>query len=170
MHMRQKNVSFIGINGSLMIYYVGTTAVSCIKPRIMMAISLATCTISSRLGVIKPERPIMSADDPDLLEQIVTGVSHGCRMADCALLGGETAIMPDLYAPGDYDLAGFCVGVAEKSQLIDGRSITPGDRILGVASSGLHSNGFSLVRKVVFDKAGHKRQFKRKFVKWSNFN
>ena len=97
----------------------------------------------------------MSADDPDLLEQLVTGVSHGCRMADCALLGGETAIMPDLYAPGDYDLAGFCVGVAEKSQLIDGHSISPGDRILGVASSGLHSNGYSLVRKVVFDIAGY---------------
>ena len=97
----------------------------------------------------------MSADDPELLEQIVTGISQGCRAADCALLGGETAIMPDLYAPGDYDLAGFCVGVVERKQLIDGQNISPGDRILGIASSGLHSNGYSLVRKVVFDIAGY---------------
>lgn len=93
----------------------------------------------------------MSHDDPDLLEQIVSGVSAGCVEADCALLGGETAIMPDLYARGDYDLAGFCVGVAERRNVIDGRAIAAGDRILGVASSGLHSNGYSLVRKIVFD-------------------
>ncbi|MCC7084001.1 MAG: phosphoribosylformylglycinamidine cyclo-ligase [Pirellulales bacterium] len=93
----------------------------------------------------------MSHDDPALLEQIVEGVSNGCVEADCALLGGETAIMPDLYARGDYDLAGFCVGVVERKRLIDGRSIVPGDVIIGVASSGLHSNGFSLVRKIVFD-------------------
>lgn len=93
----------------------------------------------------------MSHDDPALLEQIVEGVSGGCMEADCALLGGETAIMPDLYARGDYDLAGFCVGVVDRSRLIDGRAIAPGDAIIGVASSGLHSNGFSLVRKIVFD-------------------
>ena len=69
-------------------------------------------------------------------------------------MGGETAIMPDLYARGDYDLAGFCVAVAEKKKLIDGRSISPDDVILGLASSGLHSNGYSLVRKIVFDVAG----------------
>ena len=96
----------------------------------------------------------MSHDDPERLEQIVRGVSDGCIQADCALLGGETAIMPDIYARGDYDLAGFCVGVVERKHLIDGRAITPGDIVLGVASSGLHSNGFSLVRKVVFDMAG----------------
>jgi phosphoribosylformylglycinamidine cyclo-ligase len=93
----------------------------------------------------------MSHDDPALLEQIVSGISAGCLQADCALLGGETAIMPDLYARGDYDLAGFCVGVAERSKLIDGKAIAPDDVILGVASSGLHSNGFSLARRVVFD-------------------
>jgi phosphoribosylformylglycinamidine cyclo-ligase len=98
----------------------------------------------------------MPKDDPPLLEQIVEGISAGCLEADCALLGGETAILPDLYAPGDYDLAGFCVGVADQRGIIDGRSITPGDLVLGVASSGLHSNGFSLVRKVVFDLAGLK--------------
>ena len=96
----------------------------------------------------------MSHDDPALLEQIVEGISQGCLEADCALLGGETAIMPDLYARGDYDLAGFCVGVAERTRLIDGRSISPDDLVLGIAASGLHSNGFSLARKIVFDIAG----------------
>jgi phosphoribosylformylglycinamidine cyclo-ligase len=96
----------------------------------------------------------MSHDDPEKLEHIVRGVSDGCVEADCALLGGETAIMPDIYARGEYDLAGFCVGVVERSHLIDGSAITPGDVVLGLASSGLHSNGFSLIRKVVFDLAG----------------
>jgi phosphoribosylformylglycinamidine cyclo-ligase len=96
----------------------------------------------------------MSHDDPALLEQIVEGISQGCLDADCALLGGETAIMPDLYARGDYDLAGFCVGVAERTRLIDGRSISPDDLVLGIASSGLHSNGYSLARKIVFEIAG----------------
>ncbi len=96
----------------------------------------------------------MPKDDPPLLEQLVEGITAGCIDCDCALLGGETAIMPDLYAAGDYDLAGFCVGVVEKKSVIDGRSIAPDDLVIGVASSGLHSNGFSLARKVVFDLAG----------------
>ncbi len=96
----------------------------------------------------------MSHDDPELLEQIVTGVSDGCLEANCALLGGETAIMPDLYSPGDYDLAGFSLGVVERKHLIDGQAISPGDKVLGVASSGLHANGYSLARKVVFEHAG----------------
>ena len=95
----------------------------------------------------------MPKDDPIVLEQIVSGISDGCLQGDCALLGGETAIMPDLYAPGEYDLAGFCVGVVERDHLITGRSIAAGDVVIGVASSGVHSNGFSLVRKVVFDHA-----------------
>lgn len=98
----------------------------------------------------------MSKDEPTLLEQIVKGISDGCLLSDCALLGGETAIMPDLYQAGDYDLAGFCVGVVEESQLIDGKSIAPGDTVLGIASDGLHSNGFSLVRKIVFEHASLK--------------
>lgn len=98
----------------------------------------------------------MSHDDPPLLEQIVQGISAGCLEADCALLGGETAIMPDLYARGDYDLAGFCVGVVERDRLIDGRAIATGDTIIGVASSGLHSNGYSLVRKIAFEIGGLK--------------
>lgn len=98
----------------------------------------------------------MSHDDPPLLEQIVQGVSDGCVEADCALLGGETAIMPDLYQRGDYDLAGFCVGVVERKRVIDGSAVTAGDVVLGAASSGLHSNGYSLVRKIVFEIAGLK--------------
>ncbi len=96
----------------------------------------------------------MSHDDPVTLEQIVQGISDGCLQADCALLGGETAIMPDLYNRDDYDLAGFCVGVVERKHLIDGHSISDEDVVIGVASSGVHSNGYSLVRKIVFDVAG----------------
>lgn len=96
----------------------------------------------------------MAADDPDLLEQIVEGISRGCLESDAALVGGETAIMPDVYRPGDYDLAGFCVGIVERSRMLDGTAAVPGDVVLGVASSGIHSNGYSLVRKIVFDHAG----------------
>jgi phosphoribosylformylglycinamidine cyclo-ligase len=96
----------------------------------------------------------MSRDNPPLLEQIVDGISKGCVQADCSLLGGETAIMPDLYQGDDYDLAGFCVGVVDKKNLISGKQIAADDIVLGVQSSGFHSNGFSLVRKAVFEKAG----------------
>jgi phosphoribosylformylglycinamidine cyclo-ligase len=96
----------------------------------------------------------MSHDDPALLEAIVTGISDGCLASDMALIGGETAIMPDIYQRGDYDLAGFCVGVVERAKVLDGSTISPGDTVLGVASSGLHSNGYSLVRKIVFEIAG----------------
>lgn len=96
----------------------------------------------------------LGKDDPILLEQLVSGVSDGCRQAGAALLGGETAIMPDLYAAGDFDMAGFCVGVAERDELVDGRfRVQPGDVLIGVPSSGFHSNGYSLVRKVVFEHA-----------------
>ena len=97
---------------------------------------------------------VMPQDDSDLLEQIVDGISAGCVEADCALIGGETAIHPDQFEPGDYDLAGFCVGVVEKSHVIDGRHIAAGDAVIGVASNGLHSNGYSLARKIVFEHAG----------------
>jgi len=96
----------------------------------------------------------MPKDDPPLLEQLVEGIAQGCIASDCALLGGETAILPDVYGENDYDLAGFCVGVVERRRVIDGRTIAPGDVLIGVASSGLHSNGFSLVRKIVFEIAG----------------
>ena len=88
---------------------------------------------------------------PQKVEAIVAGVAEGCRQAGCALIGGETAEMPGMYEGGDYDIAGFTCGVVEKSQLIDGSKVKVGDVIVGIASSGVHSNGFSLVRKVVAD-------------------
>lgn len=96
----------------------------------------------------------MDRDDPDRHTPIVAGVSEGCSRAGLALIGGETAIMPGLYAPGDFDLAGFCVGVVERKHIVDGAAIRPGDVLIGISSSGLHSNGYSLVRKVVFEHAG----------------
>jgi phosphoribosylformylglycinamidine cyclo-ligase len=84
---------------------------------------------------------------------VVTGIAEGCRQAGCALIGGETAEMPSMYPDGEYDLAGFAVGVVDKPKIIDGKGIHPGDAILGLASSGLHSNGYSLVRRVFFDEA-----------------
>ena len=86
---------------------------------------------------------------PDAMAEVVEGIADGCRQSGCALLGGETAEMPGFYPKGRYDLAGFCVGVVEEADLIDGRTIKPGDQIIGIASSGVHSNGFSLVRKVL---------------------
>lgn len=85
----------------------------------------------------------------DTAEAVIRGIAEGCKQAGCALIGGETAEMPSMYPDGEYDLAGFAVGVAEKSKLIDGSTIQPGDVVLGLASSGCHSNGYSLVRKLV---------------------
>lgn len=90
---------------------------------------------------------------PERHLQIVKGVADGCVEAGCALLGGETAQMPGMYAEGDYDLAGFAVGVAERSRLITGKNVRPGDAIIGLYSSGLHSNGYSLVRRIFFEHA-----------------
>ncbi len=91
---------------------------------------------------------------PEKMASIVEGVANGCKEAGCALLGGETAEMPGIYKENDYDLAGFAVGVVEKSKIIDGSKIKAGDVVLGLPSTGLHSNGYSLVRKIVFDKMG----------------
>lgn len=97
----------------------------------------------------------MGKDDPELVSQLVTGISDGCVRSGMALIGGETAIMPDVYQPGDFDLAGFSVGVVEKKRLVDGtKTIRAGDVVVGLESSGFHSNGYSLVRKVVTDVAG----------------
>ncbi len=85
------------------------------------------------------------------LTQVVAGIAQGCRLSGCALLGGETAEMPGFYQPGEYDLAGFCVGIVEKSQMLDGSQVKVGDVAIGLASQGVHSNGFSLVRKIVRD-------------------
>ena len=86
---------------------------------------------------------------PERVELIVKGVSDGCILAGCSLIGGETAEMPGFYSVDEYDLAGFAVGIVEKSKIIDGSSIKPGDVLVGLPSSGLHSNGFSLVRKIL---------------------
>src|SRR3954462_13878687 len=119
-----------------------------------MSVNDALCTGGEPLIFL--DYLAMPKDDPVLTKQLIKGISDGCMEAECSLVGGETAILPDFYQPGDYDMAGFCVGVVERDRLINGRSIRPGDVVLGLASTGLHSNGYSLVRKVVFEHAGLK--------------
>ena len=108
--------------------------------------------------VVSGARPLFLLDyfatsrlDQEKAIQVVSGIAKGCVEAECSLIGGETAEMPGFYAEGEYDLAGFAVGIAEDAQLIDGSSVTVGDRLIGIASSGLHSNGYSLVRKVILE-------------------
>lgn len=90
--------------------------------------------------------------EPAELSEVVAGIAAGCQQAGCALLGGETAEMPGFYPPGEYDIAGFCVGIVEKSEILDGSRVEVGDVAIGLASSGVHSNGFSLVRKILSDR------------------
>ena len=87
--------------------------------------------------------------DVEVAERVVAGIGRGCALAGAALVGGETAEMPGMYADGDYDLAGFCVGIVERNGIVDGSRVTPGDRVVAVASSGPHSNGYSLIRTVL---------------------
>ncbi|MBI5561030.1 MAG: phosphoribosylformylglycinamidine cyclo-ligase [Deltaproteobacteria bacterium] len=94
--------------------------------------------------------------DKERASEVIKGIAKGCKEAGCALVGGETAEMPGIYKGGEYDLAGFTVGVVEKKKIIDGSKIKPGDKIIGLASSGLHSNGYSLARKLFFETLGHK--------------
>jgi len=91
---------------------------------------------------------------PDVAEQIVAGIARGCRSNGCALLGGETAEMPGFYAEGEYDLAGFIVGAVDRGNVIDGSTLQPGDRLIGLPSTGLHTNGYSLARRIVFQELG----------------
>jgi phosphoribosylformylglycinamidine cyclo-ligase len=106
--------------------------------------------------LVQGARPLFFLDyfatgklDVDVAASVISGVAEGCRRAGCALLGGETAEMPEMYAPGEYDLAGFCVGLVDNARIVDGSSIRVGDAIIGIASTGLHSNGYSLARKVL---------------------
>lgn len=95
---------------------------------------------------------------PEKIESIVAGIAEGCHESGCALIGGETAEMPGMYSEGEYDIAGFTVGVVDKSKIVNGSSITAGDTVIGLASSGVHSNGFSLVRKLLLEQAGYSLQ------------
>jgi phosphoribosylformylglycinamidine cyclo-ligase len=94
--------------------------------------------------------------EPAVVEQLVDGMSRSCRKAGCALIGGETAEMPGFYATGEYDLAGFIVGIVERKKVLTGKAVKPGDTLLGLPSAGLHTNGYSLARKLVFEIAKHK--------------
>src|SRR6516162_7836363 len=119
----------------------------------LVAMSVNDCLCTGGEPLMFLDYIAMPKDDPALTRDLVKGISDGCQQADCALVGGETAILPDFYQPGDYDMAGFCVGVVERANIIDGRGIRAGDQVLGLASTGIHSNGYSLVRKIVFDHA-----------------
>ncbi len=122
----------------------------------LVAMSVNDCLCTGGEPLVFLDYLAMPKDDPALTRDLIKGISDGCMEADCALVGGETAILPEFYQPGDYDMAGFCVGVVERESIVNGRAIQPGDKVLGLASSGLHSNGYSLVRKVVFEHAGLK--------------
>ena len=122
----------------------------------LVAMSVNDCLCTGGEPLVFLDYLAMHADDPPLTLELVKGMVEGCRQAECSLTGGETAILPDFYQPGDFDLAGFCVGVVERDRIIDGKAIKPGDVVLGISSSGVHSNGYSLVRKLVFDHAGLK--------------
>jgi phosphoribosylformylglycinamidine cyclo-ligase len=111
--------------------------------------------------LVQGARPLFFLDylatgrlSPDVAEQIVAGVAQGCRENGCALIGGETAEMPGFYADGEYDIAGFIVGAVERTRLIDGKAIRPGDVLIGLPSTGLHTNGYSLARRIFFDQCG----------------
>jgi len=119
----------------------------------LVAMSVNDCLCAGAEPLFFLDYLAMSKDDPPLTRDIVKGISDGCLEAECALVGGETAILPDFYQPGEYDLAGFCTGVVERHKIVDGGSIQPGDAVLGLASTGFHSNGYSLIRKAVFEHA-----------------
>ncbi|MEM5788283.1 MAG: phosphoribosylformylglycinamidine cyclo-ligase [Syntrophobacteraceae bacterium] len=113
--------------------------------------------------VVQGARPLFFLDylalgrmDLDTVEQLVSGIATGCKQAGCSLIGGETAEMPDFYPEGEYDMAGFAVGLVDNANIIDGSSIRVGEKIIGLQSSGLHSNGYSLVRRIIFEKLGLK--------------
>src|SRR5438128_2548331 len=119
----------------------------------LVAMSVNDCLCTGGEPLLFLDYLAMPRDDPALARELIKGISDGCMEADCALVGGETAILPDFYQPGDYDMAGFCVGVVEREHIIDRRGIRSGDLVLGVASSGLRSNGYILALKVLCEHA-----------------
>src|SRR5262249_29483621 len=119
----------------------------------LVAMSVNDCLCTGGEPLLFLDYLALPKDDPALIRELIKGISDGCMEADCALVGGETAILPDFYKPGDYDMAGFCVGIVEPDHIVNGRAIQVGDVVLGLASTGLHSNGYSLARKIVFDHA-----------------
>src|SRR4051794_38276065 len=120
----------------------------------LVAMSVNDCLCAGAEPLIFLDYIAMSRDDADLTAQVVIGISDGCIDAECALIGGETAILPEFYQAGEYDLAGFCLGVVERKQILDGKDIRIGDKVIGLASSGLHSNGYSLARKIALEHSG----------------
>ncbi|QVL33645.1 phosphoribosylformylglycinamidine cyclo-ligase [Telmatocola sphagniphila] len=119
----------------------------------LVAMSVNDCLCTGGEPLVFLDYLAMPKDDPELTRQLMEGMVEGCLQAECSLTGGETAILPEFYQPEDFDMAGFCVGVVEKDSIIDGKAVQVGDTVIGLASTGIHSNGYSLVRKIVFEHA-----------------
>ncbi len=135
---------------------VGTKLLLAISTGVHDTIGIDLVAMCANDVVVQGAEPLFFLDyfatgrlDEDIAHAVISGIAEGCRQAGAALIGGETAEMPGMYADGHYDLAGFCVGVVERSRIIDGARVKPGDRVIGLSSSGFHSNGYSLVRKVL---------------------
>lgn len=135
---------------------VGTKVLIAAKLKIYDTVGQDLVAMSVNDMIVQGAEPLFFLDyigthklDPDIMTEIVKGVADGCHLADCSLLGGETAEMPDVYDEGDFDLAGFAVGVSERKRLIDGTKASAGDKLIALPSSGVHSNGYSLVRRIV---------------------